>query len=278
MEFLNLNFRPRVCLKRGSKTVLWSPRFCNFSGVPLSECRLKTPPGHRRKHQASPLHSEPVKKPRHLKTSDNSQAAKLVSSIDTESSDDEQDSATGTYLRELEAKQEENHLAIDSEDDSSTSTLPGMRRILSTPTSSGFWAAYRPAAEVKTSVSVHSDEASTYSHATSPGKIVGDTSSDGGTTVIKRDTCGTPRRTLQLEQEALWKERGYPTINWDKISSRVRESKTLLEACLAAKTFPVFRERYIAKLSQSHPRGGLLDTLLTTNAGGYYGPRGEELV
>ena len=85
---------------------------------------------------------------------------------------------------------------------------------------------------------------------------------------------------IQSEQEATWKQRGYPKIKWEKVAKRVRELKSWLETCITAKSFPPFREQYAKKLSRlpHSRRRGLQNPLLFVNFGGYYGARGEAVV
>ncbi|KAI6317976.1 hypothetical protein MCOR34_003784 [Pyricularia oryzae] len=84
------------------------------------------------------------------------------------------------------------------------------------------------------------------------------------------------RRHKVLESMALWKERGYPDINWDQLEKRFEEHTDHLGQVLEAKTKSHYRDALSNKV-----RSGKGRTLLTSQTSlipGYYGFRGLRLM
>lgn len=83
---------------------------------------------------------------------------------------------------------------------------------------------------------------------------------------------------IHLQQQALWNERDYPRIDWERIPAQVYELRGWLNTCLAHHDVPIFRDRYIRKRPLRKPNAGLVDSGLPSRHGAYYGPRVERIM
>ncbi|TLS25351.1 hypothetical protein PpBr36_07671 [Pyricularia pennisetigena] len=84
------------------------------------------------------------------------------------------------------------------------------------------------------------------------------------------------RRHKVRESTALWKERGYPDIDWDELEKRFEEHTDHLGQVLEAKTKSHYRDALSRKVKSG--KGRTLLTSQTSLTPGYYGFRGLRLM
>ncbi|TLD09917.1 hypothetical protein PgNI_06304 [Pyricularia grisea] len=84
------------------------------------------------------------------------------------------------------------------------------------------------------------------------------------------------RRHKVRESTALWKERGYPDIDWDQLEKRFEEHADHLGQVLEAKTNSHYRDALSSKVRSG--KGRTLLTSQTSLTPGYYGFRGLRLM
>ncbi|KAK3618504.1 hypothetical protein LTR56_024590 [Elasticomyces elasticus] len=87
----------------------------------------------------------------------------------------------------------------------------------------------------------------------------------------------------QIEASQLWVERSYPTVDWIRLESRLKQSRHIehIERMISGETSSAFRKQFQRKVKSRAKT--LLQAADDENAGkggsaGYYGPRGEKLM
>lgn len=91
---------------------------------------------------------------------------------------------------------------------------------------------------------------------------------------------GATEEEAKATAERIWREQGYPDIDWSRIPDRTQELLPWLETCLEAKFVPIFRERYETYLADDTERRTAAHHIHEAQYfhSGYYGQRGQSEV